>query len=98
MDDFGENVVDYVDYEEHRLVTIDLEDDVVVHVDDPVDHRLADHNSFKNGLGEDVVVQVHYEEHRLVTIDLEDDVVHVDYPDQRLVTIDLGEDVELHMD
>ena len=33
MNDFGEDVVVHVDYEEHRLVTIDLEDDAVVHVD-----------------------------------------------------------------
>ena len=33
MNDFGEDVVINVDYEEHRLVTVDLEDDVVVHVD-----------------------------------------------------------------
>ena len=32
MNDFGEDGED-VDYEEYRLVTIDLEDHVVVHVD-----------------------------------------------------------------
>ena len=43
-----------MDYEEHRLVTIDLKDDVVDHVDYP-DHRLA-----TTDLGEDVVVHVDY--------------------------------------
>ena len=31
--DLGEDVVVYVNYEQHRLVTIDFEHDVVVHVD-----------------------------------------------------------------
>ena len=57
MDDFGENIVVHVDYEENRLVTIDLEDDVVVHVDDPVDHRLADHDSPRT---ERIVVHLDY--------------------------------------
>ena len=63
-----------MDYEEHRLVTIDLEDDDVIHVD-YLKYRLV-----KNDFGEDVVVYVDYGDHRLVTIELEDDVVlHVDY-------------------
>ena len=41
-------------YEEHRLVTIDVEDDIVEHVDYP-DHRLV-----TTDLEEDVVVHVDY--------------------------------------
>ena len=33
MNNFGEDVVVHVDYEQHRLVTIDLEDDIIVYVD-----------------------------------------------------------------
>ena len=43
-----------MNYEEHSLVTIDLEDDVVDHVDYP------DHPLVTSDLGEDVVVHVDY--------------------------------------
>ena len=57
MNDFGENVVVHVDLAQHRLVTIDLENVVVVHVDYPVDHRLAGHDSPRRGR---IVVRLDY--------------------------------------
>ena len=47
----------HVDYEKQRLVTINLDNDVVVHVDYPVEHRLAGHDSPRRGR---IVVHLDY--------------------------------------
>ena len=73
----GEDVVVHVVYKQHRLVTIDLENDVIVRVDKPVDHRLARDDSHETGR---IVVHVEYVKKRLVKNDVgEDVIVHVSY-------------------
>ena len=67
-----------------RLVMIDLEEDVIVHVD------YAEHRLVMTDLGDDVIIHVDWL-FRLVMIDLgENVIVHVDWADHRLIMIDLG--------